>query len=184
MRLAMTLAPGLLLLAAGLVLAFPEGSEPGHTGFGDQPDCSSCHYAGPDPAEYSGLFIKALPQQVEPGAELTFRLRLRDSEARVGGFQLVVVGESGSTGRLEPDQGQQLVSHDGFDYLGHSEPAAFVDHDDGSGRLLEWSIHWTAPDHPGTVNIHASAVAADDDRSALGDNAYVASRRIQVTKPD
>jgi hypothetical protein len=182
MRIALVLIAGLLLLGAGRVLAFPEGSEPGHTGFDDQPDCSSCHYAGPTPSEYSGLFIENLPERVASGEALTFQLSLRDPEALVGGFQLLIVGDNGSAGQLEPGQGQQLVSHDGHDYLGHSRPNDLEDHEDGQGRLLEWTIHWTAPDTPGKVRIHATAVAADDDRSALGDNSYILSRYVHVVE--
>lgn len=185
---ALRLLPGLFLLGTGLAQAFPEGSDPGYTGFDGQPDCGSCHYAGPDPGKHSGLSIKDLPERIKPGSRIEFRLQLRDPHARVGGFQMLSAvptesGEWARAGQFQPGSGQRLVEHEGLAYLGHAKPNEFNDADDGRGRLLEWIIHWQAPDHPGPVSLYASAVAADDDQSALGDNAYRLIQTLQVHPP-
>jgi hypothetical protein len=173
----------LILFCSSRALAFPEGAEPGHAGLGDQPDCSGCHYLGPQPDEHSGLIFASLPKRVIAGEWVEFRLRLRDPDARVGGFQLTADAAGTMVGRFEAGQDQILTEQDLRQYLGHSQPRLSRADEESDGRVIEWTVRWRAPDQAGVVTFAGAAVAADDDASALGDNAYRLESEIEVVKP-
>ncbi len=171
------LAVSVLACSIWPVAAFPEGPPPAHTGANGQPDCSVCHFAGPEPTANSGLTITSFPQEVSPGAVYELKLQLLDPEQRAGGFQVAIVNTETarvSVGEWIVDENQRIDSENDIVYLGHSEPKSAV-HDDGSGEMLtEWILRWRAPsENPGPLRIIAAAVASDHDESPLGDAVYV-----------
>lgn len=159
--------------------AFPEGPPPGHTGamLGDrqQPDCSTCHFAGPDASHLSGLTLHGWPQTIEPNAVYELKLQLLDPEAKVGGFQVIIVNREGDSGRFTALEHQEVVSHDGIDYLGHTEPTSSTQDEQSGEMKVVWRVRWQAPAEQGIFSVFAAAVAADDDDSPLGDAAYTLS---------
>jgi len=160
------------------VAAYPDGAPPGHVGAGYQPDCSTCHFAGPDPQPQSGLELRGLPERVEAGQLYELVLLLRDPEGRVGGFQVMVETDDGDqAGELIPVAGQQVQDHEGLQYLGHAEvQSSMVDRKTGQ-KQNSWVVNWRAPSQLATFQIFMTAVAGDNDQSPLGDNAY----RLKVT---
>lgn len=161
------------------VSAFPEGPPPRHTGGklsgNQQPDCSVCHFSGPDPSAQSGLTLQGWPDQVEPDAVYELKLQLLDPEAKVGGFQLLIVNSEGASGIFNVLAKQQVVSEEQFEYLGHTEPTHTVEDEETGEMKVVWQIQWRAPREPGVFAIFAAAVGADDDDSPLGDTAYTLS---------
>ncbi len=173
----------LVLFYTSQALAFPEGAEPGHAGLGDQPDCSGCHYLGPSPGEHSGLDFDSLPERVLAGQWVEFQLRLRDPEARIGGFQLTADADGSMAGRFDAGHDQKLTEQDLRQYLGHSQPRPSQADEASDGRVIEWTVRWQAPTQAGMVTLAGAAVAADDDASALGDNVYRLESEIEVVEP-
>lgn len=161
------------------VSAFPEGPPAGHTGAklssSQQPDCSVCHFAGPDPSAQSGLTLHGWPNDIEPNVLYELKLILLDPEAIVGGFQLFIVNSEGDHGAFTALSNQQVVSDDQFDYLGHTKPTHSEQDNDTGEMKVVWRVHWRAPNEPGVFAIFAAAVGADDDDSPLGDTAYTLS---------
>jgi hypothetical protein len=172
----------LVVAAASLALAFPEGADPGHVGLPDQPDCGSCHYLGAPPDDHSGLVFESLPEVVMAGSEVEFVLRLRDPAARIGGFQMTADAVNQAAGQFLAGQNQRIDAFDGRYYLGHSSPRPSRAANSDDGRVVEWMVRWQAPPRPGKVSLIAAAVAANDDASALGDNAYRHEQTIEVIK--
>jgi hypothetical protein len=177
-----SLAPLLAVALASPALAFPEGADPGHVGLPDQPDCGSCHYLGAPPDDHSGLAFESLPEFIMAGSEVEFVLRLRDPQARIGGFQMTADAMDQAAGQFLPDQNQRLDALDGRHYLGHSSPQPSRAANSDEGRVVEWTVRWQAPPTPGKVSLIAAAVAANNDASALGDNAYRHEQTIEVIK--
>lgn len=173
----------LIMAAAVEAVAFPEGADPGHTGLDEQPDCGTCHYLGPPADPHSGLEFVSLPQSIEAGQMVEFVLRVRDPEARKGGFQLTSMAVNQVAGRFLVGTGQRLDTRKGHEYLGHSQPRNSQPDTGESGQIIEWRIQWQAPSRPGPVRLAAAAVAADGDASALGDNSYQREQIITVTRP-
>ncbi|RAJ99052.1 choice-of-anchor V domain-containing protein [Aliidiomarina maris] len=173
-RVALGLA--IFYLAAALpALAFPEGAEPKLTGGQGFDDCSSCHFAGPDKRETSGIELHGLAEQMVPGAWYQLTLEVTDPEQQVGGFQLafrdLATGES--VGEFDMGDGQLILPHDNVNFLGHSKPqrAEQVDGD----KVTRWQFVWRAGDAE-SLELSVAAVAADGDDSSLGDNVYTYSR--------
>lgn len=173
----------LVLALGGQALAFPDGAEPGHSGLGDEHDCGSCHYLGPAPDKRSGLTFDSLPERVAAGDVVEFRLRLSDPEGRIGGFQLTADAAGESAGWFDAGSDQQLAELDGREYLGHSNPRASTETECGESRVIEWTVRWRAPTDANSVTLAAAAVAANEDASALGDNAYRHEQTIEVVDP-
>lgn len=178
------LAVSVLACSIWPAAAFPEGPPPGHTGANGQPDCSVCHFAGPDPTVNSGLTITNYPQEVSPGAVYELKVQLLDPEQRAGGFQVAIVAAENaqvSIGEWIAGEKQRIDTENDIAYLGHSEPKS-ASHDDDSGEMLtEWVLRWRAPtENPGPLRIIAAAVASDHDDSPLGDAVYLYTTPLNV----
>lgn len=176
--------PTLLLAVSALVstgaLANPDGAPPGHTGGSGQSDCSSCHYAGPEPARDSGLKLEGGPEKIEAEQLYELTLILRDPASRVGAFQLMIQADDDQTGELIPDDNQQVLEHEGVQYLQHARPQPSA-REESTGRMrTEWTVHWRAPPEPGDIRIFVAAVAGNDDNSPLGDNTYELTESFRV----
>jgi len=176
-----------LALAAGLAAGgsgrghggpFPQGAPPGVTGGFGEPTCTQCHFDGELNAAGGSLAIDGLPERYAPGETYRLIVRLRRAQLAAAGFQLSArtadggqAGVLAGTGRAT----QVQAGPGGVQYAGHTEA--------GSGPTApgaaEWTVQWTAPAaNAGAVTFHASANAADGDRSPLGDHVYAAERGV------
>lgn len=159
------------------VAAFPDGPPPAHTGANGQPDCSVCHFAGPEPTRNSGLTVTNYPEQVSPDAVYELKVQLLDPEQRAGGFQIAIVSSDNtplSVGEWIIGEQQRSDTENDIAYLGHSEPKDSARDEDTGEMRSEWILRWRAPqENPGPLRIIAAAVASDHDDSPLGDSVYV-----------
>lgn len=179
-----TTAAGLLAAAASLAAAgsarvhgraYPYGAPPASTGGFGEPTCLMCHFGGElnDPA--GSLAIEGLPARYAPGQAYRLIIRLRRPEMAVAGFQLSARTAAGAqAGTLAPADTRTQVQPGtgGVTYAGHTELGSRP----ASPGAAEWTVVWTAP-AAGPVSFHASANAADDDRSPLGDHVYAVEHR-------
>jgi hypothetical protein len=174
-------AAGLLAAAASLAAAgsarvhgraYPYGAPPGTTGGFGEPTCQMCHFGAElnDPA--GSLTIEGLPARYTPGQAYRLIIRLRRPDMAAAGFQLSVRTPAGAqAGTLAPAGGAsasvQVQTISRVQYAGHTDAG----HRPPTPGAAEWPVVWTAP-AAGPVTFHASANAADDDRSPLGDWVY------------
>jgi hypothetical protein len=162
-----------LLLSASLVTAaraaYDARPPVAHTGGFGEPTCRECHFDEPSrPA--GALSLGGLPEQYRFGAVYRLEVTIRDSTARVGGFQLaarVAAGPHAGTqaGTLCAMDDRVAVATDtttGVQYASHAgAPPA---------DSLQWRLEWRAPSEDvGVVVFHVAANSANDDDSMLGD---------------
>jgi hypothetical protein len=177
---------------AGAILAVPRAGEahrdrppPAHTGGFDEPTCASCHLGDPVNAPGGRLRI-AVPPTFVPGAEHQIEVRLARAGTKRAGFQLSVRHADGG---LAGGQAGALLASGSEVQLVATHPVAYAAHTE-AGTALEaagearWRLRWRAPAAPGgAVVFHATANAADDDDSALGDFVYAASAVSSPASP-
>lgn len=162
-----------LLLAAPLVraarTAYDARPPLAHTGGFGEPSCRECHFDGPiQPPET--LALGGVPERYRPGAAYELEVSIRDTTARVGGFQLAArVAEGPHAGT----QAGTLCSLDarvdvvadtatGVQYASHALAR--------SADSLQWTVRWQAPtEDVGPVIFHVAANSANDDDSMFGD---------------
>lgn len=174
---------GLSLVLGGN--AFVEGPNPSLTGafaVGGKPaedNCTQCHQDFENPASPRDnlnrpdgkVEILDVPNQYEPGALYTLRVRLAStatasSPFRRWGFELTAVramdGEGAGTFVLAAGDSLQIKSGmDEFssrDYIEHT----FIGTRPGLGAPVEWSLQWRAPANAaGTIYFFCAGNAAD-----------------------
>lgn len=184
MMRSMAAAAALLAAAASLAAAdsarvhgraYPYGAPPGTTGGFGEPTCAACHFGSAlnDPA--GALTIEGLPARYTPGQAYRLIIRLRRPQMAAAGFQLSARTPAGAqAGTLAVPPGATAVKVEtaaGILYAGHTEPGSRL----AAPSAAEWAVVWTAPG-AGPVTFSASANAADDDRSPLGDYVYALER--------
>jgi hypothetical protein len=140
-----------------------------HTGGFGEPSCRECHFDGPTrPAD--ALSLGGLPDRYQPGRVYSLEVAIRDTTARVGGFQLsarVAQGpHAGSQAGTLCAVGVRVeVATDsvtGVQYASHARAAP--------ADSLRWTLTWQAPaEEVGAVIFHVAANSANDDDSMLGD---------------
>ena len=139
-----------------------------HTGGFGEPSCRECHFDGPiQPPEKLSLGV---PERYQPGAAYELEVSIRDTTARVGGFQLAArVAEGPHAGTqagtlCSLDAGVDVVADTvtGVQYASHALAR--------SADSLQWTVRWQAPtEDVGPVIFHVAANSANDDDSMLGD---------------
>ena len=157
--------------------AYAEGAPAGFTGgFGEQ-SCDGCHFDSPLNAKPGQLTIAGVPDRFAAGERYTLTITLSRPSLAIAGFQLAARFESGGAqaGTLTAPPGEaqrvKIETQNNIQYVNQrvegSAPA-----EPGTAR---WSLVWTAPQTGGTVLVHASANAADNDGSTRGDFVYTTS---------
>jgi hypothetical protein len=172
----MTVAAAPLLPAA-----YVEGPVPGMTGGFGEPTCHQCHFDNRlnDPA--GSLSVSGLPDHYTPGARYVFTVSLTRRDMSRGGFQLSArFDDSSRSGRQAgsfdlADPRLQLVAAPSGDvrYVQHTKSGSAA----STPGELRWLVPWIAPDDGGTIVVHVSANASNDDDSPLGDFIYTAVAR-------
>ena len=140
-----------------------------HTGGFGEPTCAQCHFDGPTrPPEALSLGLMT-PEHFRPGGVYRLEVAIRDTTARVGGFQLAVRVAAGpragtQAGTLCAVDARVAVVTDttGVQYASHAGAAP--------RDSLKWQIEWRAPSEDvGAVVFHVVGNSANDDDSMLGD---------------
>lgn len=167
-------------LLCGGAAAFENGPPPGFTGISGEPDCSTCHFDNEVNHAGGAVTLSGIPESFQPGHRYALSIVLEHDDLLTGGFQLSIQNSSGEpVGVLDssqPDTKKLTVGGTGDIYIQHSKPR---DKDDGDSNI-QWAAVWTAPEHPADVTIGVSAVAANDDASAIGDFVYTTSAHLQL----
>jgi hypothetical protein len=140
-----------------------------HTGGFGEPSCRECHFDGPTrPPE--ALSLGGVPERYQPGAVYELEVSIRDTTARVGGFQLaarVAEGphagtQAGTLCALDARVDVVADTATGVQYASHAGAR--------SADSLQWTLRWHAPaEDVGPVTFHVAANSANDDDSMLGD---------------
>ncbi len=162
-----------LLLTASLVTAaraaYDARPPVAHTGGFGEPSCRECHFDGPTrPPEM--LSLGGVPERYQPGAVYELHVWIRDTTARVGGFQLAArVAEGPHAGT----QAGTLCARDArVDVVADTATGVQYASHAGAARAdsLQWQLQWHAPtEDVGPVAFHVAANSANDDDSMLGD---------------
>ena len=146
-----------------------------HTGGFGEPTCAECHFDGPS-GPPDALSLGGVPERYQPGATYRLEVSIRDTAARVGGFQLasrIAAGahagtQAGTLCALDPRVAVVADTATGVQYAAHALAAP--------KDSLNWAVEWRAPkEHVGAVVFHVAANAANDDDSMLGDAIIVRS---------
>ena len=170
-----------------------EGPPPGHTGGFGEPTCRACHFDAPEEPEAGALVVDGVPAVYRPGAEYAITVTLRDPRLERSGFQLAArfAGEetgAGAAGGAEGGRqaGRLLASGPRVEVVEHGDPPVLYARQTLAGatpegdREASWSVRWIAPPEPaGPVLFHATANAANDDDSELGDAVHAATARSE-----
>jgi hypothetical protein len=130
-----------------------------------------------------GAILATPPATFLAGAEHELEVRLARPGMRRAGFQLSV---RHADGRLAGSQAGELLATGTEVQLVAAHPVAYATHTSAGSAVdaageARWRLRWRAPAAPsGAVVFHATANAADDDDSALGDLVYAGS---EVSRP-
>jgi hypothetical protein len=164
--------------------AFENGPPAEHTGALGQPDCSVCHFDNELNFQGGAVKLSGVPATYLAGQQYTITVTLEHSVLPIGGFQLAIQDIAGDpAGELTANQDDvKTMIADGTKqvYVQHGKPRR--KHDDDT--QIQWTIVWTAPDDQRDLIIAVAAVAANDDASALGDNVYTATARMNSSGVD
>ena len=123
------------------------------------------------------LVIDGLPARYQPGQRYTLNVVITHPELRAAGFELSARFESGpdsarQAGKFTVSGDRAAESVDTLSrvqYAHHLRPGTMPE-SPGSAR---WTLTWTAPSNgSGPVVFHASANAANDNDSPMGDYIY------------
>ena len=161
---------------------YSNGPPPGHTGGFGEPTCRACH-AGAEPAPAGALNLD-VPAVCVAGASYRFRVTLRDSSLRRGGFQLAARFAEGEhsgeqAGELRATDGRAaiVVGPRAVLYAQHTKEGSTVVADSAT-----WALEWVAPARSAGeahIAVHVAANVANDDASELGDVIHVTERRLR-----
>ena len=162
-----------------LASAYPDGPPPAHTGGFGEPTCTACHDDYDLDEGPGSLSVHGLPARLEPGTVYELQVFLRHEGMNRAGFELSSRFTDGTqAGRLAPfDEGTQLVTANGVEYVGHSDAGSHV-----RGDSIGWAVRWTTPESlHSEILIHAAANAANGDDSPFEDWVYAGA--WTVTNP-
>jgi hypothetical protein len=158
---------------------FEDGPPPRVTGGFGEDSCVACHWDDENDG-VGKLSLSGLPEGFEPGETYRLKLTLAREGMEMGGFQMAIrhavdTSQAGSF-TVPPGEEERIA-------VVMDREAQFVQHRLAGTRLgrpdtATWSVDWTAPDSPGLVHLHVSALAADGDRSQLGDFVYTLAREV------
>jgi len=159
-----------------LVSAFVEGPVPGMTGGFGEPTCHQCHFDNRLNDAAGSLSVAGFPDHYTPGGRYVLTVTLVRPGLARGGFQLSArFDDSSRAGRQAgsfelADSRLQLVAALSGDvgYVQHTKPGSVA----STPGQLRWLVPWIAPENDGTVVVHVSANASNDDDSPLGDFIY------------
>ncbi len=135
--------------------------------------CSNCHFGGQGGGAIS-LTGTGLTLGFIPGQTYDMQLRIEDTDAAIGGFQMVALDASQqSVGTFIPTSGMQTVTLNGKTYLEHNNPNIF----DGSvPNTSLWNFQWKAPTTATSgITFYVAGVAADWLGTFAGDDVYMSS---------
>lgn len=165
-------------LAQGAV-AYRTGPPAGHTGGFGEPTCAACHWSEKDGDRVPAALTVEAPARYERGATYELTVRLDDPALRAAGFQLSARFAEGTAagaqaGDLAALDSTVLVvtTRAGVSYASHTAAGTLPEREGEAS----WVVRWTAP-AAGAVVFHASANAANDDASPLGDRIHTAKTR-------
>lgn len=176
-------AAAALLFAAAPPAArgIADGPLPGFTGGFGEPTCRACHFDAPEEPEAGELVVEGVPAAYRPGAEYPIEVVLRDAGLERAGFQLAArfAGDGRQAGRF-------FASGPRAEVVEHGEPPVLYARQTLAGSApsapgqAAWTLRWVAPPEPaGPVLFHATANAANDDDSELGDAIHRAAARSE-----
>jgi hypothetical protein len=161
--------------------AFPDGPPARVTGGFGEDTCAACHFTMDDAPPAGRLEVTGFPGGHQAGTDYDLVVLLEDPAMAVAGFQLTTRFDDGSqAGSLSvPEAGRGRVS------VVTDRQVAFAQHGVDGTELAEpgaarWVVRWTAPAEPGTVFIHAAALAGDGDRSQEGDRTYALEKSSEA----
>lgn len=169
----------LAAVSIGLVAArpFAEGPPSGHSGGFGEPTCAACHFGGVE-NPVDGLFdVVGLPEAALPDSTYLLEIVLKFPAMKRSGFQLTSRTEDGlQAGSFAPTDDRTAIDRDGVQYLVQTE-AGSMPAERGSMR---WTVRWTAPAAPGTVQFHGAANAANGDDLPIGDTVMARGWTVDV----
>lgn len=172
------LAAILLPAHALLALHFRDGPPARVTGGFGEDSCAACHFGNPLNEGGGALTLAGFPERYEPGKPYALELTLERPGMMAAGFQLAVRAADGKTqaGRIElpaaEDATVSILEERGVQFA-HQKAASAPP---AGETAVRWPLTWIAPETPGAVTLHASAVAGDGDESQAGDFVYTLER--------
>jgi uncharacterized protein (TIGR03437 family) len=155
-------------------------------------DCSSCHNSfGPALSNTSALTTSI--GSYNPGVEQIIQVFIQNPTAKLWGFQMTIREVSNQTlsaGVFGQPTGPVQVRCDDGSQFGSTPPCnqltQFAEHLNApqtvAGAGFEFDVPWIPPTSDvGALQVYISAVAADGDKTPLGDHVYTYSQTILST---
>jgi hypothetical protein len=185
------LAPG--VHRPGALAPFPDGAPARVTGGFGEDSCVGCHWEREVNEGPGTLRLEGVPEAYEPGKTYLLEVELEHPTMVLAGFQVAARFASDTTQAgsfsvpeeeahrvgIQEDRGVQFAQHleagthldgaPGRERASGEEPASGAD----GAPATRWRIRWTAPSEAGgVIHFHLAAVAADGDRSQMGDDVH------------
>lgn len=162
------------LCSAANALAYPEGAPWGAANPDTDESCASCHFDAEPVRNTPRLVLAGLPERLQPGQVIEFELQFTEFESAVAGFQLLIDAGKQNAGTI-------FAKKDKMEAIGaavrSTEPSK---PEDGQAR---WAFTWQVPALlTGPVDIHAAALAGNDDGSPLGDKVHFRTVTVHAAK--
>lgn len=169
-----------------LLYAYASGPDPRNTGAPGDQTCVACHFGTLNGGGGSVTLASSNGATYTPGQPQTFTITIKDSKARVYGFQMTARVDSNSKNGQAGDftaGPQQIVICDNATLKGASgcpsrTPVEFIEHS-RPFTTNTITVNWTAPSSDvGTVTLYVAANAANGDGNTSGDHIYTTSLQL------
>jgi hypothetical protein len=164
----------ILAIFATVAHAFSSGPPAGVTGAPGEGTCVQCH-TGTLNSGGGSIVIEGVPDQYEPGAEITLTVRVRHPDRRRWGFQLTAlngnnrgVGTFALVDRSTTRLVEGVAGLEGRTYVEHTSAGTFEGEQSGV-----WQVRWTAPaEDAGLITFYAAGNASNGNNASSGDSIY------------
>ena len=156
--------------------AYADGAPPGFTGGFGESSCDACHFEATVNTPPGRVTLIGVPERFVAGQTYPILITLSRPGMVIGGFQFAARFDDGGaqSGTLAPGTGEEKrikVEAGNIHYANQRQTGT----DLAEPGTAKWTLHWTAPESPGTVRFHVAANAADKDDAARGDYVYTAA---------
>ena len=146
--------------------AFPDGAPWGAANPLAEENCSSCHFDGEAEHQSPALSVEGLPAAISADTLYELLVRFENPDGVVAGFQMIAGAGDDSAGQFSSETENTETAGSA---IRSTVPVL-------TKGPVTWALQWHTPDViETTITVYLAASAANDDRSAFGDNIHFRS---------